>query len=104
MWFEGDWKEEKPARKDETKYLPPVPTFERPTVLRETLAQRLERQGSKAEQLREKRTQEVEKQLKNVGGRTSQSLGLQIRKEEANRKKALEAMSRARERIDERRT
>ena len=105
---------DEPSKGGEETKLPPMRSFERPTVPREALAQRLQVQEARAEQLREegaegkkleraeKKKQDVQQQLQMAGGRTSQSLGLQIRREEGNKKKAFEAMQRAQGRIDER--
>ena len=43
--------------------------------------------------------QRVEEQLKSAGGRTAQSLGLQIRKEEENKRKAMASMGKCSEQI-----
>ena len=50
----------------------------------------------------EKKRQEVYQQLQIAGGTTPQTLGLQMRREEQNKSKAIEAIQRSQQRIDER--
>ena len=101
---------------EETKEdaLPPERSFECPAEPRAALAQKLQAQETKKKQLREagagekrleraeKRRQEVHQQLQVPGGRSAQTLGLQTRGEEENKRKAVEAIQRSQPRMDER--
>ena len=95
-------KDDKPTGAD----LPPTRTFVPPTVPREALVRQLEEEEVRAAAMREegapeqqiqkieKKRKKVEEQLKSAGGRTAQSLGLQIKKEEDYKRKALAGMER----------
>ena len=92
---------EKQTKQEE---LPPARNFAPPAAPREILARQLQEEEDRAEALREegaterkiqkadRRKQRIEEQLKLAGGKTPQSLGLQIRKEEENKRKALANM------------
>ena len=100
--------------KTEETQLPPERKFVLPALPRETLAQKLQSEEARAISLREHgaaekkiqkaegRKKEVEDQLKEAGGKSYQSLGYQIRREEEYKKKAQAAIGRAEERIRER--
>ena len=93
--------------------MPPERVFLRPDLPREALAKRLERQevreatlreqGAKARQLSRaaQKKQETAEKLKAAGGKTPLSLGLQIRKEEENKRKAIVGIERGESRIGE---
>ena len=93
-------------RKDQQRDMPPERTFEMPHAPRQMLAQLTEREEKRIERLRqegvseqklqraEKRREDLEQQLRAAGGRTTQSLGYQIRREEDNRSKAIAAVER----------
>ena len=97
----GGNEDEGNARGDEKKTaeegMPPERVFLLPDVPRAALAKRLERQEERETALRERgakerqllraaqKKQETAEKLKAAGGRTPQSLGLQIKKEEENK-------------------
>ena len=84
----------------EEQELPPERTFEMPPVPRQALAELTKAQESKLEKLRlegasasrvqkaEQRKKSLEEQLRAAGGKSSQTLGHQIRREEDNKEKA----------------
>ena len=91
--------------------LPPPRNFVTPHAPREVLARQLQKEEERAAALREegaaerkiqkaeKKRQRIEDQLKSAGGRTAQSLGLQIRKEEENKRRAVAGMEKCSEEI-----
>ena len=110
----GSANEEKSEGQAQEIQLPPERKFVRPPMPRDSLAQKLQSEEARAKSLREQgaperriqraegRKKEVEDQLKEAGGRSYQSLGYQIRREEDYKKKAQAAIGKAEERIQER--
>ena len=102
------------GRKTGDAQLPPERVFVRPPMPREALVQKLGVEEARTARLREegasekklqkaeKRKEEVGEQLKAAGGKTPQSLGFQIRREEEFKKRASTAIDKGEQRIAER--
>ena len=106
---EGDGEGEKPG----APQLPPERAFQPPKKPREELVQDLARCEAKVEKARaknggsdrvkqlEEERDELQRLVKSAGGRTQQSLGFEIRKEEDNSKKTADAITRCDERLQQ---
>ena len=102
------------GKQDSAEKLPPERQFTRPALPREALVQKMEREEARIGHLRDRgapaekvhraeaRKKETGEQLRTAGGKTPQSLGFQIRREEEYKRKATAEIERGERRVAER--